>query len=350
VNIIMNDNNNYYDPTAPCCAWCYTISENLKKCANCPRRYCGKECQKKDWSSKVGGGGGHHKFWCCKSGEKDTDYEIRSAGDAKGLGLFAKRDFQRGEKILVERSIMTRNEDGSISKDAALVTESRNTLNAFMSLAPSDSDDWWVKFETNSVALAGNEEGDKGSGVFLHFSRANHDCVGNVSHYFEPKMKLRLLVVDNFIVAGSEITFSYASNCTHAERRMMMMSRGFDCRCQACQLPEVSDKLDRIIELDKKIMNLGSVGKTEHAVRAGAALIKLYDEMKAPDIRYSRTHYDMFSMNITRKKTLQVGLAHLRKAHEHALRFYGWEENEVVREYSPLLSNPTSHPNYLLFG
>ncbi len=48
---------------------------------------------------------GCHKVWCGKSGEKCIDYEIRDAGEGKGLGLFTLRDFERGEKILVERAV-----------------------------------------------------------------------------------------------------------------------------------------------------------------------------------------------------------------------------------------------------
>ena len=90
-----------YDPTLPSCACCYSNygvdGGDLKRCSRCKSRcYCSRECQVKDWKT------GHHKQWCGKAGEKDVDYEIRSAGE-KGLGLFVKRDYERGDKILVER-------------------------------------------------------------------------------------------------------------------------------------------------------------------------------------------------------------------------------------------------------
>lgn len=88
-----------FDPKNPCCGWCYGLGPT-KKCSQCPRNYCSRECQVKDWKT------GHHKTWFGKSGEKCVDYEIRDAGE-KGLGLFLKRDFKRGEKILVERAVAT---------------------------------------------------------------------------------------------------------------------------------------------------------------------------------------------------------------------------------------------------
>jgi hypothetical protein len=329
-----------YDPTALCCAWCYVCGELKHECANCPRRYCGKDCQRNDLMA------GHLKFGCEKAGEQGSDYEIRCAGD-KGLGLFALRNFQRGEKILVERSVMTRNADNTFTKDAL---NDLRVLKATLSLAPKSQMDIMAKFQTNSIALSGNEEADGGSGLFIHFSRVNHDCIGNSSHYYDPELAQKLLVADHNIEAGSEITFSYASMCSSKERAMRLRLRGFECNCQACKNPSIADKLDRMRELDGKILTLGGVGKTESAIQAGKSLLKLYDEMQSSDILYSRTHYDLFSMCITKRKTLKLGIAHLKRARECALRFYGRENHGTVQEYQHLINDPSRHHNYLVLG
>ncbi len=82
------------DPTKPCCAWCYRVTAELKRCSKCSSRlYCSRDCQIADWKKadvNSNRAGGNHKQWCKKAGERGVDYEIRSAGP-KGLGLFLKR-------------------------------------------------------------------------------------------------------------------------------------------------------------------------------------------------------------------------------------------------------------------
>mmetsp|Transcript_1608 Transcript_1608/g.4671 ORF Transcript_1608/g.4671 Transcript_1608/m.4671 type:complete len:334 (+) Transcript_1608:448-1449(+) len=324
-----------YDPKERCCGYCYAPSPQ-SKCAKCPRPYCSRECQVQDW--KKGG----HKIWCGKSGEKCIDYEIREAGD-KGLGLFALRNFNGGEKILVERSVMSR-----LPMRGTTTSSDPNVRKAIMALAPANSNSVDAKFMANSVSLGGSEEGDKGSALFIHYSRANHDCVGNANHYYDHGIGLRLLVANRDITAGTEITFSYAGTSSCDERAMLIASRGFTCRCSACQVPEVGAKLDKLIELDRAIVILGSNGNVEAAIRAGTRLIKIYDDLELSDILYSRTYYDLFQVSITKSSTVKKGHAFIKKAYTHALKFYGRDENETVVNYKQYVEDPSAHRNYRL--
>lgn len=149
---------------------------------------------------------GHHKFWCGKSGEKCIDYEIRDVGE-KGLGLFLKRNFKRGEKILVERAVAIQPKS-SLPIDFREIQVHKHLMSATMALAPIESTSLKDKFFTNCSALGVNNE-DKGNGLFLHFSRVNHDCVGNSWHHFIPDQQLIILVANREIPAGSEVTFNY---------------------------------------------------------------------------------------------------------------------------------------------
>lgn len=72
--------------------------------------FCSRECQKADW--KAG-----HKIWCGVAGEINVDYDIWEA-EGKGLGVFALRDFKRGDKIMVEKPLTT-SPHGPIPKAAA---------------------------------------------------------------------------------------------------------------------------------------------------------------------------------------------------------------------------------------
>lgn len=149
-----------YNASEPCCGWCYTLVPN-KKCSKCHRTYCSRECQLKDW--KVG----HHKVWCGKSGEKCVDYEIREAG-VKGLGLYLKRDFKRGEKILVERAVAIQPGPNQ-PFDFEEILDNTNLMNATMALEPFGSTSLLEKFKINCCALVGDDK-NAGAGLFLNFS------------------------------------------------------------------------------------------------------------------------------------------------------------------------------------
>ena len=326
-----------YDPTVRCCGYCYGVGIPLQKCARCSRSYCSRECQKKDW--KIG----KHKVWCGKAGEKCVDYEIKET-ETKGLGLFALRDFQRGEKILVERVVATQARPGGlINRDKLL--ENKNVWNASMALAPLESKDLGAIYMINCAALGDDNEGI-GTGLFINFSRVNHDCVGNSNHFYDEDLGVKLLVANDYITVGTEITFSYASKSPTPERIMRMQLRGFTCSCAACKNPDLAAKLDRVLELDDTILNLGSWGKAEHAIQAGKSLIKLYDELKATDMLYSRTYYDLYQVAITKQKTVKQGIVFIKEAYEHGLRFYGREENEQVQKFKRYVNNPSLHPSY----
>lgn len=153
-----------YDPRERCCAWCYGPGvPTLHKCPKCPRAYCSRACQLADYKKS----GGCHKFWCSKSGEKCVDYEIRDADGDKGLGLFAKRDFVRGEKILVERAVLVHSADGRRSLDRTAMDDNENIKKAVMSLTPVDAG-IHEKFRLNSVAMDDTEsKHEGGSGIFI---------------------------------------------------------------------------------------------------------------------------------------------------------------------------------------
>lgn len=221
-----------------------------------------------------------------------------------------------------------------------------NIETATMALSPQNAS-LNFKFLINCVALGGVEEHDAGSGLFVNFSRVNHDCVGNSSHYFDPELGLKLLVANHDIPAGSEVTFSYVSDADSSSGRAERLNfRGFKCTCAACQTPEIAAKLDRMIELDRKIMILGSHGKSEAAIRAGTALIKLYDELQCSDMLYARTYYDLFQVAIPKSRTMQQGHGFIKKAYEHGLLFYGREAHEAVRQYKKYAEQPSLHRNY----
>ena len=299
----------------------------------------------KDWKK------GFHKVWCGKSGEKCIDYEIRDAGEGKGLGLFTLRDFERGEKILVERAVATQPAGGIIGHlvDFSQLRESTTLMNAAMALAPGGTSSLSEKFVVNCASRGdADNAGDAGSGLFLDFSRVNHDCIGNSSHDYDPSLKLIILVANHDIPTGSEVTFSYVgtTSLSPLERKSRIRSRGFQCACLVCRDPGIGADLDRGFHLDQSIFQLGSKGKVEEAIRDGELLIKIYDKLQASDKAYSRTYYDLYQIAIMKKSTVELGSKYIQQAYTHALRYYGREENESVRKFKHYLDNPSWHRNH----
>ena len=67
----------------------------LIECNTCRSRlYCSHECILLDQPC--------HGRYCHRAGQRDRDLEILECGAARGLGIFAKRDFWVGKVVLVE--------------------------------------------------------------------------------------------------------------------------------------------------------------------------------------------------------------------------------------------------------
>ena len=158
-----------------------------------------------------------------------------------------------------------------------------------------------------------------------------------------------LLIANHDISIGAEITFSYECSIkkTTQDRLFHLPLRGFECNCQACSIPDVAAKLDKMVELDATIFNLGSNGKIDRAIRVGKQLIKLYDKLRCPDISYSRTYYDLFQVAISKRKTLKEGRYFIKKAYEHGSVFYA-DGDEHVNKFKKYMLNPEEHRYYRL--
>lgn len=311
----------------PTCAFCYVACGGAaKKCGKCGvRRYCSRDCQVKDWKNG-------HKRWCGAAGEKDVDWAVRSAG-ARGQGLFAARAFAAGDKILVERAVILATKAGAatFADQTAAGAPLTGVLAAIDALAPEGGfmED---KMSTNAVSVRDDADdaataADEvvSSGLFVNFSRVNHSCVGNATHWYHPAQKLMLLVANHAIAAGDEVTFSYAANVSAknydgGRRAVLKKGWGIDpCDCRACRPPaapehggdaDLDAKVDMRVDLDGRLndFQMGVLGDMEREggtwgakvasadkvvavkemVSAGLDLVKLLDDLKASPMTYSR--------------------------------------------------------------
>jgi hypothetical protein len=316
------------------CAYCYAESEEHKACGRCKSRYfCSKECQKKDW--KQG-----HKHWCGKSGEKNIDWEIRDV-EGKGKGMFALKTFEKNDKIMVERPVISISNASDFSR---VKLEAGSEHDAVVELAHCKDGSLADIFGTNCAAL---DDDSEETGLFVDFSRINHSCIGNTTHNFmRDRGGVMVLVADEKITAGEEFTFSYASKLNARQRSVLLAAKWrFACDCLACTDSVVGDKLDRINELDDEICHQVRQGKSDTAIRTGHKLLALYDELKMSDVLYQRTYYDMFQGAISRKRTYGQAVVLIEKARDHSLAFYGYEST-VVRKHQWLVAYPRFHRNF----
>lgn len=320
------------------CAFCYAAPAKLLTCGKCKKRqFCSRECQKEDW--KKG-----HKVYCGKSGEIGFDYTIRDC--QWGKGVFALRNFEKNEKIMVERPVLRFASNifcypKSISEVPPAARDAVKALvgNSFKEI-----------INRNGMSCtAPGEEGE--TGLFVTMSRVNHDCMGNADHNYLEKQDVKILVASRSIQEGEEITISYVCGEGTDERKWRLQTNyNFTCSCTVCQNPDLEAKLTRAAELDNSIMELASNGRIDQAMRKGKALLSLRDELDMSTWLYYRTYYDLFQVCITKKKYVREGRSYIRKAYEAVLAYYGDEDQPEVLRMKAFLQDPSSHRNYLILN
>ena len=170
----------------PFCAHCYAAATTrAASCGTCngDRSYCSAECRTSDWN--LG-----HKQWCGRSCEPGVGYAIRDAGPGKGFGVFALRDFEAGDKVMVEASSLRAPRDSPVAL-AELRALSPSVCTSIMGMSPYAADGeeemgeaavlaaLQLKFTNNAMDL---NDGKHTSALFNTIGRVNHDCVGNCEH------------------------------------------------------------------------------------------------------------------------------------------------------------------------
>lgn len=329
------------------CSFCYRSVAKLLYCGKCRKRgYCSTACQRVDWKSAS------HKFWCEKNaGEMFTDVEVRPV-EGKGLGMVALRPFAKSDIILVERPALLI-QDSEMRQPSIDQIDERARVTA-MALTPNGPGaSFSRKFTNNSMGCSDEaQSATSNRGLFLNLSRINHDCLGNAEHMYLEHRGVKILVACRPIATGEEITISYVDFRVYPENRQSRLVSGyrFRCRCLACTNASIDADLRKMARLDYELLRVGSMGMTEMALMKGQELLKLYDKYGMSSWHYFRTHYDIFQMAVTKRKTLSLAKAHVRKAYEAGLDFCHDEAYEDVNRIKRYVDSPQSHRNHLLFG
>lgn len=344
------------------CSYCYKPDKVLN-CGVCKSRvYCSKDCQKLDWKQ--------HKIWCgCGVAQLDVDFEVRES-PLGGLGVFARRSFAVGERILVERTVLnlspnpfltTQGRDYFGNQFNAIFSESvKNAIVALYPVAAYNANDLIfesqigpgaLQYKYNSFDL---DDNSLRSGLCVIASRFNHSCVPNCGRFFISDHELMTVYVTKPIKVDGELTISYAckgyeSGDLQGFQAFMMQSWGFQCTCDVCKDPYLFQKLAQVHLNDRNIYTLGSTGKEAQAFELGEETIRLYDKLgMGPDLKVSRTYYDMFQMSVSRRSTIPKAIECARKALEISEVVMGGSKKEPkeLTEAKKRVEHPEGHKLY----
>jgi len=200
-------------------------------------------------------------------------------------GVFASREFQRGDLILAEKPIFLIRSWKKV--EAEIMDLPPHHLDRFLSLHNSHTECSCYRslllgiFATNAFSLDGK------MGVCLTASRFNHSCSQNASHVFNANTgELRLHALGT-LHAGEEIFVTYMENeriCGNPRqtRQDILRTRDhFTCACSVCSLPPAESKASdtrriKIAQLWERIGRFTSIQSFErlNAIVEGIRLLK----------------------------------------------------------------------------
>jgi len=338
------------------CSFCYKAPDKIFQCGKCHKRpYCSRCCQIKDWTQ--------HKIWCGKVAELDVDFEVCET-DGKGKGIFAKRPFTKGEKILVERPVIIVSDSNNFKAIKEQFDAQPPSVQYAIECLHHENPQ--TVFESTFLLRYGKGvqackrnifDLSPGSGLCITASRLNHSCLPNCSRYYVKDHGLMVISAGMPIARGDELTISYSDLCyaTYKDgferfQEHLLKAWNFRCSCRACLNHSVFNKLVQIKEMDDKILKLGSTGREKEAFKLGERMIRLYDQLCHEPSGYHRTYYDMFQMAVLQKNTLGKAKKCASKSLENLEFLIGGsnKEPEEITIARKFVTNPESHRNYLL--
>ncbi|KJA18768.1 hypothetical protein HYPSUDRAFT_205131 [Hypholoma sublateritium FD-334 SS-4] len=201
-----------------------------------------------------------------------------------GKGVFATREFKKGDTILCEEPLLTVEgrslEECTVDVEAVLRKMSPENMAHFLSLHNAHAGGCCAGtlphhaaeiFQSNLIMLANGRRG-----VCSNASRFNHSCMPNANHTFDSATgKLRIYAM-GAIREGEEISIMYKQsdgyhmNCKPRTERQADLQKlyHFTCACAVCTLPdtgaaqasdarrvrisELADRITRVLQADSE--------------------------------------------------------------------------------------------------
>ena len=226
---------------------------------------------------------------------------INTSAFQKGKGVFASRNFERGDLILSERPIFCVATYASHAEleplwqnhiDVAVRDLSPANLDAYLSLQNSHNRCSCFRgdgplmgiFATNAYGVSVRD-----GGICLKASRINHSCSPNARFCFDSNSgEIRIYALGT-IARGEEISVSYIGcrrlfERPRLSRQAHLRSRyHFTCACPVCSLPEAESKRSdvrrqRINELWNLVGHLTAPTQKDQCVNAAVEAMRLLRE------------------------------------------------------------------------
>ena len=207
-------------------------------------------------------------------------YEIRPAGDTKGLGVFATREYHEGDRILCEKPLLRWSaRDGMVRPGhdlRKLVAKLPPAAQeAFFALVPVPLHSTslakngigatdiagrvWMANAYPAREMEGSGEHSSSSAVYSDICRINHGCNPNCIHSWNETLQRQTVHATRAIGVGEELELTYLGVDRDApprvERQTMLEEHfGFRCSCTLCALPAEQSQLSdarrsRLVEL-----------------------------------------------------------------------------------------------------
>jgi len=228
-------------------------------------KFCSSDCQKKDWKA--------HKVFCGRSGELGFDFEIKKV-EGKGFGVFAKRDFEQYEKVLIERPVyqlmhtQKKAEIVTFPYEDHLIAFEKMTSSekaAYLKLLPHPNE----KDKGLGVSRLNGINGDGAGQVFIFVSRINNNCNSNAFLVsFNETSSNEVLIANRKIAKDEEITIQYLDPIGYhstAYRKLKLKELYlFDCNCQLCENTSAYEQIEKdlikfgeLVEINKVLSKKG---------------------------------------------------------------------------------------------
>ena len=282
------------------------------------------------------------QVWCqdAPAGEEDRDWVIRTA-PGKGLGVFALREFIRGERIMVEAPLDV--------PTPGMTEPQQRRSEAWTLLEPPG--EIQAKVDLNGLGSGPDDEAPAKM-VCARISRCNHACAANAYHWFEPSTKTKLLVARRPIGKGEEVCIDYmGDDKEHWEPkfRSVMLLMKWRIKCPAdcvCKREEVRMLHQRMCEMTDDILRLGSSGREALAERKAVMLLKMQEDAQEAHVAIARTFYDAFQVTVVRRATMGKAKKYIQSAYDIHLEVLGPHAVET-KKMKGFLDHPSSHHNYL---
>ena len=196
-------------------------------------------------------------------------YEIRPTPN-KGLGMFASRSIEGGERILCERPLVKLSAFpaplGEIHKMFFNLSDEDQRSYLQLYAAPIQVDraadvvgttvpeevrerlrEVLAILLTNAIHLDSGTGTDSGTGVFGIASRINHSCCSNASYRWNSRIGCLTVHANKAIPIDEEITIAYVNELFNRLYRQQKLERyGFICACSACDETSTIGKASKI--------------------------------------------------------------------------------------------------------